>query len=538
MNVNKKLLLSGILLALAIAGFVAYSNAAATKAQRELVNKLGLLRGAEPSQYDSLIEKILESSPSPEDIVEAIDVGIVVAPSDDRTDLAEGWSEWTLTDQKQVTRPYQLYVPKSVAGGERPTALIVHMHGGVGRPDFGTGKGSLQATGYASILWPELAEKENWIIACPVGRKECAWWTDNGVAHVDAVIRDVRRTVDFPEDSIFAAGFSDGGSGCFYRAMTKPEPFAGFIALNGHPRVASYASKKQIYLPNLAMTRMLVVMTQQDSLYPSKSVLPHLVEAFANNADILMMSYPRMNHQPTYMEEQTAAVLNFIKSNKTIHRDYLRWYAADSTIGRVGREGGLELLEFVDSNEAVELRDSNVMSIPERFRFGTEFFEGTMKVQMYSMNTAAANSGLRQSDILLKFDGKRVPDPATLRELVAYKVSGDPFTCTVKRKDEELKLSGKFPEFVAEPLYFRDRPTGFADCQFVTEGEPSIALTTKNVSRLRIWLPEAMSSLATVPVDHNGESKELAVNQLTTKELLEAYAKEGAQVPRAYVEIK
>ena len=154
------------------------------------------------------------------------------------------------------------------------------------------------------------------------------------------------------------------------------------------------------------------------------------------------------------------------------------------------------------------------------------------------MKTAAATSGILQNDVFLKFDGRTFDDASALGELLAFKSPGESFTCTVLRKGKELKLTGQFPPFKSKPHYLRDRPTGFADCHFVQDDEPMIVLKTTNVNHLRVWLPEEMSSLSEIQVDHNGEAKEYSVVHLSPQEVLAEYAARGSQVPRAYVEIK
>jgi len=411
------------------------------------------------------------------------------------------------------------------------------MHGAVGKPDFGTGKGSPQATGYAGFIWPKVAQSENFIVVCPVGRDDCAWWKDAGVAHVDAVIRDVRRMVDFPEDSIYAAGFSDGGSGCYYRAMTTPEPFAGFIALNGHPAVASSASKKQIYLPNLAMTATFAGMTHQDSLYPSKTVMPHVVTALQHNANVLAVAYPKMNHQPSYFTDQTPAILTFIKKNKRVRRDSVRWYAAERSTGTVGP---LELIEFESKDNAIEVDGTNVMSQPGRMQLGIQFGSGN-KVTLVVDSSAAASAGLLSGDELIKFNDAEVTSSRSLRGLLSQAKAGDTFQCVVKREGKDVELSGAFPPFVSKPIYSRESPTGYVECSFVNaEGkEPSIALQSKNVTRMRIWLPEGMSALSQLTLNHNGEQKVVPVKQLTGKDLLSKFAVTGSSfdVKEAFVEV-
>lgn len=502
--------------------------------QHSLTGQLSKLR----SQTDSseTIDEILQSTPDSADLVTAIRSGVAADPDEQRKGkLVAGWSEWSATDVHGTTRPYQLYLPQGVVGGDAVEAVIVHIHGAVARPDFGTGLGSPMATGYGGMLWPKLAEAENLVVVCPQGREECAWWTDNGLGHVDAVLRDVRRSLDFPEASIIGAGFSDGASGCYFRAMVKPDPFAGFIALNGHPRVAS-SSGKQVYLPNMAMTETIAAMTQKDSLYPSRIILPHMLIAIQNGANILTLSYPKMNHQPLYFQDQTAAILKFVKTTKRSRADKVRWYAATAEIGACQ---WLELLEFASKEDAVPVEEFNVMSAPRSVRIGSRFDPKSLAVVELSEDSAGANAGLQVGDQLLEFDGEEVTGSRALSGMLANKSYEEAFTMKVKRGDELVDLNGTFPPFVSEPIYLRDLPTGWAECQIQPDRDVPVVLHTKNVTRVRIGLPDDLAKMEAVKVNVNEKVVSLPVTRRTAKEILIAFAAtaDSERVDAAYLEV-
>jgi len=111
--------------------------ASACYGQEDLPTHLSQLRSAQPSQYDSIIESALKNNPTAEALIKAIRDGVSAQPDESRKEkLVAGWSAWEATDSKGVTRPYQIFMPKNVSEGAKPAALIVHMHGAVGRPEF------------------------------------------------------------------------------------------------------------------------------------------------------------------------------------------------------------------------------------------------------------------------------------------------------------------------------------------------------------------------------------------------------------------
>lgn len=486
---------------------------------------LGQLISATPAEYDSIIEDVLKETNSQSEIIALLND---VSPAKPDEELAEGWLRREASDDAGTARPYQIYLPKSVVDGDSPTAMIVHMHGAVSRPDYGKALGSPQAVGYGSMLWKTVADENNFVIVCPQGRFDCTWWSNNGVNHVRAVIRDVRRMIKVPDRSIFGSGFSDGASGCYYLAMVAPDPFAGFIALNGHPAVASSASDKQVYLRNMSVTPIFAGMTQNDSLYPSRKVLPHLTSAIANGANIHVVSYPNINHQPLYFKDQTTAIVNFVKNTKRESSNELRWLTSEVSTGQAK---WLELLELGEGdNDADPLVDVNVETTPGRIRLGVEIEgaqssdTGGLVVKRVVENSAAASAGIKGSDEIIKFNSQEVGSVQRLGQLLGAVNFGDTFSVTVRRGDQPFELSGTFPEFTPRPVYRRQNPTAYAE---VRVSDDLVSIKSRHVSKLRIWLPNEMAGLGEVKLQWNGTEQSVKIQTLSAEELLTSLAYTG-----------
>ena len=324
------------------------------------------MKSAEPDEYPELIEQIVKPNMDRQELLKVLREPIAPSPSKERLQRFEqGWTDWTAKDSNGVERPYTVYANQAIANGESPEAVVMHMHGAVARPDFGS-------TGYASMLWPALADEHNLLIVCPKGRADCVWWSDSGVSNINAVLRDIKRTLPIPDQSIFGTGFSDGASGCYYLAMVTPDPFAGFIAMNGHPAVAATASGKQLYLQNMRQTPTIAAMTQDDSLYPTQSLLPHLNMAIKAGAPIWLISYANANHQPTfYFDDQKPQLIKFFKKQKrTSNPNRIRWQTSDTSVGRVS---WLEVKSIGETKwDAPAWDELNLMTEPRRVSLGIE----------------------------------------------------------------------------------------------------------------------------------------------------------------------
>ncbi|MHC4959392.1 MAG: hypothetical protein ACYTGN_13575, partial [Planctomycetota bacterium] len=271
----------------------------AVAAADPLDSALAALRAAGPTERDQAVRAVLELKPDRKAVLERLG-SVTVVPK------KPGWHMGEARAADGQTRPYQLYVPKGLDPSKR-VPLLVHLHGGVSRPDF---RRVLGQVGYGGMLWPDAAEEAKFVVAFPEARTDCVWWGDAGVAHIRAVIREAKRFANIDDDAVLGTGFSDGASGCFYLAMAAPDPFAGFLPMNGHPAVAT-ASGHQLYLHNVAMTPLLVAMTQDDQLYPAFAVLPHLVPVMERRGRVQLVSYPTGGHQPVYFKEQRATFLRF-----------------------------------------------------------------------------------------------------------------------------------------------------------------------------------------------------------------------------------
>lgn len=277
--------------------------------QATLVRALLDLRRTDRDGIDAAVAGVLALEPRFDEVLDLLEAGVLPFPER----VTPGWSLESATDASGTSRPYQLYLPPALLEATRPLPLLVHLHGAVGRDEFTT---ELGGVGSAGREWIESAESQGFPVVYPMGRRNCAWWTPAGQAHVDAVIRELKRRLPIDDRRIFLTGFSDGGSGAYYRAMTHPAPFAGILPLNGHPAVASGASGEDLFPRNLAATPLVVATTRDDSLYPASDVVPHLQPALESGGRILLLAYDQGGHTASYFEEQRGTFERFLRETR------------------------------------------------------------------------------------------------------------------------------------------------------------------------------------------------------------------------------
>lgn len=467
-----------------------------------LARALAATRSAGHESREAAIMGVLALKPTVSDIVDAIDAGLP------RPTSKTGWHVRAARDAVGTERPYHVYVPKAALEHDEESSgapLLIDMHGGVSRKEFISEEDFKRFRG----SWNELADEYGFVVAMPLGRGDCTWWSDAGVAHVRATIRDVKRLVAIDDDRLAGTGFSDGGTGSYYLAMVGPDPFAGLLPMNGHPVVASRASERQLYLENARATPLFVAMTQDDQLYPGKSVLPHVQALFDLNASVKLVSYPTGGHTPSYFEDQGPAFARFIVG--TVREpllDDFEWRTAESALGRFR---WLEIDELGPAaGDAPAVESVNVMTRPGRVRLGFNIGPGTdgsgVNVAGIQDGSTAATIGLKVGDAIVALDGKPTLSIPALRAVLGAKGFGEPVSVEVRRGETggTVTLTGEIAPFIPKASYIRDKPTARVA---VRRNGQVIDVTSRNVRAFRVLVsPDMFDLSAEIDVRVNGTS--------------------------------
>ncbi len=469
-------------------------------AEDSLAEALARLRASGPEGRAAAIADVMGFEPSATAIAEALDGGLPPP------EVTAGWSVRSAVDTEGVARPYHLYVPELAIDDEVPVPLLVDMHGGVNRPEFIDAERFARSRG----AWTETADEFGFVVALPLGRRDCAWWSDAGVRHVRATIRDAKRFAPIDDDRIIGTGFSDGGSGSYYLAMAAPDPFAAFMPMNGHPAIAVMASRKQLYLQNAARVPLFVAMTQDDQLYAGKTVLPHVQKLFDLDAPVHLVSYPFGGHSPSYADDQQMAFANFIMTAERGPSASVEWWTATPELGRAAWLEVLELGSGVGESELPD--DVNVMSRPGRVRLGfsvdTTFKGAGVKVQGVKDGSLGEEMGLTAGDVIVMIDGVSIPNYPVLRGALGAKSHGEGIAVGVAR-EEPATLKARIPAFTPRPIYGRDAPTAWTR---VARDGLRFSVETHGVRRLRLHLsPQDVGDAATVSVTLNGSTTPLTL---------------------------
>ncbi len=397
--------------------------------------------------------------------------------------LPTGWLKKTVRGSDGRERPYLLYVPKGYAP-ERRHRMLVDMHGGVGRAQ------PLDHAGLEQMkyFWAECAEQFGWFLALPSGERGAEWWTEVGAGNVLSIVRETRRNYNLDEGDLFATGFSDGGSGCFYLALAAPTPFTGFVPLNGHPGVAG-AAGFQVHLRGLVNTPIYAVNTDGDQLYPSAGVKPIFAALKELGAPVVWNELEGYGHDPSYLPREIPGIVGWMdRTRRDPHPKHILWEGTGP-----GRVHWLSVTEVGDRGNDADFPDVNPMLPPGRVRIGIvvdqEYQGSGVRVASVADGSPAAALGLSTGDVIVGYGQEAVATFADLRRLLGGASHGGGFAVRVRRGEETLALEGVFPEGKPEPAFPRAKPHGSIEA--TVEGN-TIDVRARRIAAFDLYLADGL----------------------------------------------
>lgn len=362
--------------------------------------------------------------------------------------------QWACSDG--VSRPYVVYTPAGTSKTARP--LVVFLHGGIGAS--GVKKDPVE---YArKSPWVALADEGNFCLLFPFGEQKASWFDPVGTQMLLGEIEQLKWNRVADPERVFLTGFSDGGSGVFYLAMTTPDPFAGFIPMNGSIKVASMLGKEGIYPENMNGKPMYVINTQEDILYPLEQM-----EAAAN---YLKAYNPHVTFRPlagghdmSYFATEKPALLSFINTHQ---RTFLTEISLESSSQGKTSIGWLTLKKIDTSATKAQWHTSYKYKIQNnKADFGLKYdysYRGVgVRVSGFKSDTATAKRmGVQVGDVLIQMEQDSISSPYSPLYYTARKRAGDSTSLTLMREEHPLILYGKFNAGYPYYLLNNKKPSG------------------------------------------------------------------------------
>ena len=99
--------------------------------------------------------------------------------------------------------------------------------------------------------------------------EDAFWWRDKGQRNVLHILREARQRFNIDDSKVFVCGMSDGGSGAFGFAGRRPDAFAGYFPMVGHPLVPA-SDGTLMFWENFKGANVYAINGGKDPLYPAK----------------------------------------------------------------------------------------------------------------------------------------------------------------------------------------------------------------------------------------------------------------------------
>lgn len=345
--------------------------------------------------------------------------------------------------------PYFMHVPPKYDAKKR-YPLMVWLHGGVnGAP--------VEAASEAVEMWQQvLGEKwENEVMvlapACIAQEttEDAFWWRDKGQRNVLHMLREAKLRFNVDDERVFVMGMSDGGSGSFGFAARRPDAFAGYFPLVGHPLVPA-SDGTRMFWENLGGAKIYAVSGGKDRLYPASMVAALVKQANECGANIEHKIYDDAGHDLSFAPKEMPVILEdkMAKWKRDLLPPSIDW-STDNVA--MGRRGWLAISEIADLGEknakgfAATARTSQARVVLGIQLSPDAEMTDPVVVDVVAPDSVAQAMGIKAGDTIVKLDDTKVANIDELRNALGKKKPGDDVRVTVERNGKELELKGKFP---------------------------------------------------------------------------------------------
>ncbi len=405
-----------------------------------------------------------------------------------------------ITFSDTLMAPYSYYIPSSYQA-DQPTPLLVYLHGGVSRPQFV----DIQQM-ESDNIFAHLAEANGWLLLIPFANQDCSWWDENGYQNIRNQIIFLKKNFNINDDQVFLTGISDGGSGSFHIAMTRPDLFSSFHPLIGMVSVGNQVNGRQTYVANLKNRFTAAYNNDEDGLYPAARMRLLMDLAQQAGADLFYREFWGFGHDVDWLEDYK---IEFIGKMQNHLRDPFQpeiyWETAEPEFNRCD---WLEITEIDTLPQAKEWHKTfNIQLTDDRMMFGFRHdqeyeADGTLIFNVVE-NSAAENAGLQVGDIIIGMDGKKAANIDSLTTWRDARKRGDEFSLTVLRDGTELVLEGRFPEPESYNAFRFSKPSGAVKARYYGN---IFEIETSRVKEISLYFhPEMINPEIPVIVNINGK---------------------------------
>ena len=290
-------------------------------------------------------------------------------------------------------------------------------------------------------------------------------------------------------------GFSDGASGSFHFAMTKPTDFAAFVPLNGDMGVGAIDGGHNLYPTNMSNLPLYVINTDKDILYPAARMIKTINLAREAGANIFYKEYHGFGHDFGFSDDELPRFERYFKRNsRNSLPHHLEWKTAQDEFSQIS---WLKINQVTEGTKAAWHKDFNTKLLDERVIIGFDpdlGFEGNgVKVAKVPEGDTLANRlGLKSGDIVIQCNETKI---SNLKAIDTFKTTvnrGDFVKTTVLRDGNEVIFGASLPEPQEYDLFPRTLTSGAIAADFVAN---TFEVKTSRVNGFSIYLHPDMIQL-------------------------------------------
>jgi predicted esterase len=398
----------------------------------------------------------------------------------------------------RIEHQYAVTIPDGY-DPSKPYQVRIQLHGGVMMRH--SNEPPANAGGIGALAGAEQ------IYIVPFAWDAAAWWTDDQVLNLRAILDRAKRDYNIDENRVVLSGVSDGGTGTYYTAMRDTTPYAAFLPLNGFMMVLGAPDlvvDGPLYPNNMKNKPFFIVNGLRDPLYPVKTVQPY-VEHYKDGGVTLEYHPQDAGHNTSWWPQVEDIYEQFVRQHpRSAYPDTLTWETAGPghnrahwlVIDALGHPKG----------EAATLPDLNDYAGPAAPDFGVR--ASGHRVQRVVAGSNAEKLGVKAGDVLMHLNDQTIPMAQDISEALEQVEPGSPITLLVARNNEPVEIAGVYqPQIVKLParqLFDRSLPWGRVD---VARSGNTVAASTRGVSTFTLLLsPDQFDFNKPVTVVANGKT--------------------------------
>jgi poly(3-hydroxybutyrate) depolymerase len=447
------------------------------------------------------IDRVCASGATAQDVEKRLRSGRAYAK-----DVPTGWQALDIDGPDGKRRAYHVYAPPDYDPGKK-YPLVVFLHGAVSRTN---GPSPQEMEGLRNNFEKDVP---GFLIILPTGARGAAWWDKVGTSNILAQVDHVKRRYNVDEDRVFLWGFSDGGSGVWWMAMSRPTPWAGFIAYSANVAAADLGAY-QVYPRNLMNRPLLAAAGGREGspAYNARFVEQWVDQMRAAGARIEWQGFPKAGHDPRYLAEDRPRFDKFLGTTKReARRAHVVW---ETTNPDVGRCDWLRIDEVKDVGNNHDIQDVNLLSfdgppIPVDLltNIDPQSKGPGLRVLRVVEGGPTAKAGIEAGDVIVTVEGVEVKAVQDLNDIFIDKIFpkklGDPIAGELRRGNEIRKFTLTSEKTPPQPVLKRTQPAGAVEAR--AQGN-RIDVKARNVAEYTILVdPEQFDLSQPIEVVTNGK---------------------------------